>query len=98
MARAIPRSGEQGSVGRGIEEVEMPIWLWVTVGLVSFLALPLLVGLAVARILGTIGREVSELYEMETWSSMPPARALEDAGDEQPQEVATKRRRVIRLR
>ncbi|MBA3735806.1 MAG: hypothetical protein H0W90_11535 [Actinobacteria bacterium] len=76
----------------------MPISLWVTVGLVAFLALPLLVSLVVARILGTIGRQVSELYEMEAWSSTPPTRALEDAGDEQPQEVATKRRAVIRLR
>lgn len=76
----------------------MPMWVWIAIGLGSFFSLSIVVVFAVARILGTIGREVSELYEMETWSSMPPARALEDAGDEQPQEVATKRRRVIRLR
>lgn len=74
------------------------MWVWVAIGLGSFFSLSIVVGFAVARILGTIGRQISELHETEMWTSAAPTRALEDAGNEQPQEVATKRRAVIRLR
>jgi hypothetical protein len=53
----------------------MPMWVWIAIGLGSFLGLSLLVGLALARILGTIGRQISELYETEQWAMQPPTRA-----------------------
>jgi hypothetical protein len=39
----------------------MPVWVWIVIGVGSFLGLPLLVGFALAAILGTIGRQISEL-------------------------------------
>jgi hypothetical protein len=76
----------------------MSIWVWITIGAGSFLILSLLVGLAVAAILGNIGRRVSELYETEDWATAPPARALKDAGEPQPEDAKTTRGRVVRLR
>jgi hypothetical protein len=56
----------------------MPMWVWIAIGVGSFLVLSLLVGLALARILGTIARKTSELYENEVWSTLPPTRMSED--------------------
>jgi hypothetical protein len=72
----------------------MPYWAWIMVGVGSFLALSLLVGLAVAAVLGNISRRVSDLHETEAWALAPPRRALQDA---EPEE-AEKPHRVIRLR
>jgi hypothetical protein len=49
----------------------MPLWTWAVIGVTALLALSVLVGLAVGAILGSITREVSELLEMEPWSSAP---------------------------
>jgi hypothetical protein len=76
----------------------MSVWVWIAIGVGSLLVLSLFVGLAVAAVLGNIGRRVSELYETEDWVTAPPARALTDAGERQREEVKTKRGRVIRLR
>jgi hypothetical protein len=76
----------------------MSVWVWIAIGVGSLLVLSLFVGLAVAAVLGNIGRRVSELYETEGWATAPPARALPDAGERQREEVKTKRRRVVRLR
>ena len=48
--------------------------VWVAIGVGALIALSLLVGFALARVLGTIAREVSELYETEMWSTKPPTR------------------------
>jgi hypothetical protein len=53
----------------------MTLWAWIAVGAAAALGVSLLVGLAIAAVLGTIGREVGELVETESWSSAPPARA-----------------------
>jgi hypothetical protein len=63
----------------------MPVWVWIVVGLGSFLVLSLLVGLAVARILGTIGRRISELYEAEPWA-LPPTRPSKDVSEQRAEE------------
>jgi phosphate/sulfate permease len=70
------------------------LWDWIVVGIGSFLVLSLLVGLAVAAVLGSIGRKVSELYETEEWALAPLSRARRAA---EPKEQ-TKRDRVIRLK
>jgi hypothetical protein len=59
----------------------MSVWLWVTIGVSLFLVCSLFVRLALARVLGMIGRGISELYEAEEWAQAPPARALGDAED-----------------
>ena len=70
----------------------MPMWVWIVIGVGSFLGLSLLVGLALAAILGTIGRQISELHETDDWAMLPPARASKEVKEEQPEEQATSSR------
>jgi hypothetical protein len=59
----------------------MPMWLWILIGLGGFLALSLVVGFTVAAVLGTIGRQITELHseldEAEEWAMLPTGRASE---------------------
>ena len=55
---------------------QMPMWQWIVIGLGSFLGLSASAALALARILGVIGRKVSEIYETELWATLPPSRAV----------------------
>jgi hypothetical protein len=64
----------------------MAAWGWVLVGLGALIIVPTLVAVAVARILGRIANDVTELLEHEEWSSAPLTRTL-DAADE-PDEIA----------
>lgn len=50
--------------------------MWVDVAIAGgvFLALSVLLGLGVARILGLIGGEISDLYELDRWASWAPPR------------------------
>jgi len=65
----------------------MPMWVWIAIALGSFVVLSLIVGFAVARILGTIGRGISEFYETEDWATLPPTRAAKEVREEAPEEV-----------
>jgi hypothetical protein len=49
----------------------MSAWLWLIVGVAAFLAISVLVGLAIAAVLGHISREVSELLDSGPWTSAP---------------------------
>ena len=51
----------------------MSLWVWIVVVSGALLALSLLVGLALAAILGSISRELSELVELERWADAPLA-------------------------
>jgi hypothetical protein len=66
----------------------MPMWIWIVIGVGSFLGLSLLVGLGLAAILGTIGRQISELHETEDWAMLPPTRDSIEPKEQQPQEQA----------
>lgn len=55
----------------------MSVLVWIGVGLAGLLALSFLVGLAIARILGTIGDEIAQLLEREPWTSAPLTREME---------------------
>jgi hypothetical protein len=66
--------------------MEMPMWLWIVIGVGLFLSLSLLVGLGLAAILGTIGRQISELHEPDDWAMLPPTRASIEPKEQQPQE------------
>ncbi len=57
----------------------MTLWAWIAVGAAAALGASLLMGLAVGAVLGTIGRELGELVETESWGSAPPARARASA-------------------
>jgi hypothetical protein len=72
----------------------MPMWGWIAIGVGSFVGLSVLVGLALARILGTIGRQVADMYETEDWAMVPPNRAAQAAEEREPQQDAAKQRRV----
>jgi hypothetical protein len=64
----------------------MPMWVWIVIGMGSFLGLPLLVGLGLAAILGTIGRQISELHETDDWAMLPPTRDSIEPKEQQPRE------------
>jgi hypothetical protein len=66
----------------------MPMWVWIVIGVGSFFGLSLLVGLGLAAILGTIGRQISELHETEDWAMLPPTRDSIEPKEQQPQEQA----------
>ena len=55
----------------------MMVWTWIGVGVAGFLALSLLFGLAIARVLGSIGAEIAQLLEAEGWTSAPLTRDTE---------------------
>jgi hypothetical protein len=48
--------------------------MWIVIGLATALTLSVIAGLAVAAVLGTIGRSVSELLDLEAWTSAPLTR------------------------
>ena len=54
------------------------MWLWIGIGLGVFFGLSILIGLALAAMLGTISRGVTELhaelFEAEAWATRPPTR------------------------
>jgi len=76
----------------------MSLWVWIAVGVGSFLVLGLSAALAVGAVLGRIGRRVTELHETEEWMMAPPSRAAADTTEPQPEEAEATSGRVIRLR
>jgi uncharacterized protein YvpB len=63
------------------------MWQWIAIGFASFLALSASTAFALARILGLIGRNISELYEAEQWMTLPITRAQGDTGRQQRADV-----------
>jgi hypothetical protein len=59
----------------------MGVWGWVLVGVAGAIGLATVVAFAVARILGQIARDVTELLEHEEWSSAPLTRTLEEPSE-----------------
>jgi hypothetical protein len=59
----------------------MSIWTWVAVGGVALLVLPVVVALAVTRILGAITEDVSKALDQELWSSAPLMREFDGAAN-----------------
>ncbi len=73
------------------------MWVWIAIAFGSFVGPSVIVGFAVARILGTIGRGISEFYETEDWATLPPTRAAKEVREEAPEEVEEpKRANVMR--
>jgi hypothetical protein len=52
----------------------MTVWTWIEIGVAGALALSLFIGVATARILGAIGKDIAELLEVEPWTSAPLTR------------------------
>ncbi|MGZ4372292.1 MAG: hypothetical protein ACXVRQ_08880 [Gaiellaceae bacterium] len=61
----------------------MTVWIWIGVGAGGLLALSLLVGLAIAAILGHIGDEIAQIQEAEPWTLAPLTRDTVRSAEEQ---------------
>jgi hypothetical protein len=53
------------------------VMIWIVPGVVGLFASSLLIGFAIARILGTIGGEIAELLEADPWTSTQLTRETE---------------------
>ena len=60
----------------------MSIWVWVWVGGLALMTVPVLVALPVTRILAGIAEDVSRALDQELWSSAPLMREIGEAADE----------------
>jgi hypothetical protein len=74
----------------------MSVWAWVAIGAAALIGVPLVVGLAVARILGGIAEDALKAVDQELWSSAPVTREIEATEDDLSARRA--RRRVQRSR
>jgi hypothetical protein len=76
----------------------MSTWAWVGVGFGAFFLISVLLSLALAAILGRIGREASELFESVQWAQAPLTREQVEAKTKTASAVddQRKRRRVGR--
>ena len=52
----------------------MPVWAWIEIGAASVIALSIIASFALAAILGSISNEVSQLLEVDSYSSAPGKR------------------------
>jgi hypothetical protein len=62
----------------------MPMWVWIAIGVGCFLVLSLLAAFALTLILEAIARRMTEPYESEVWSTLPPARMSENVTQARP--------------
>jgi hypothetical protein len=69
----------------------MSVWAWVAVGVTAFLGMGIIVGFAVATILGRIAEDVLRLQDHEHWAAAPLTREAEPTDD---LEAARARRKV----
>jgi hypothetical protein len=69
----------------------MSVWVWVAVGVTAFLGMGIIVGFAVATILGRIAEDVLRLQDHEHWAAAPLTREAEPTDD---LEAARARRKV----
>ena len=62
------------------------MWVWIAIGVGSFLVVSLVAGLVIARVLGTIAMKISQLQETDEWAGLPPTRAKrEEPADGEPE-------------
>jgi len=71
------------------------VWLWLAIGAVSVAAFSLLVGLLVAKVLGSVGRSVTEVLEAEARTSAPLTQSREDAAVVVPKEDSRPRSTIV---
>jgi hypothetical protein len=57
------------------DKAYVPISMWIVLGVVVTFGVSASIGLALGRVLGSIGSELTDLLEAESWRSLPPARA-----------------------
>jgi hypothetical protein len=64
--------------------------MWILIGLAAAFTLSFVTGLAVAAVLGAIGRSVSEPLEFEPWASAPLTRGEHQASSATASRVASR--------
>jgi hypothetical protein len=69
----------------------MPVWAWIAIGASALIGVPLIVGLAVARILGGMAEDALRALDQELWSSAPATREIEAAADDLAARRASRR-------
>jgi hypothetical protein len=69
----------------------MSVWVLVAIGAVALVLVPVLVSLAVARILGQIAGDASRALDQELWSSAPLMREIDEAANELSERRARRR-------
>jgi hypothetical protein len=57
----------------------MSVWAWIGIGLGAAVGMSVLLGIVVARVLGSIAAEASRLLESEVWLVGPLSRQAEEA-------------------
>ena len=66
----------------------MVAWAWVVIGAATAIGVSLVVGLALARLLGDIADAASRLRDEVCWASAPLTRAMGPGVDEQRRRYA----------
>ena len=72
---------KQSPTGKG--QAKMVAWAWVVIGAATAIGVSLVVGLALARILGGIADAASRLRDEVYWASAPLTRAMGPGADDQ---------------
>ena len=65
----------------------MTWWLWVIAGTGIFVALSIVVAIAVAAVLGQIGSDVSQLFETDVWTDAPLRREEDEIEADRAEEA-----------
>jgi len=60
----------------------MTVWGWIAVAAGTLLGLSVVIGLVIARVLGSISSRLNHMFEEESWTSAPLTRAVEPPRDE----------------
>jgi hypothetical protein len=60
----------------------MTVWAWFGIGTIALLGLSLFAAIAMAKVLGTISEEVTQLLEEDPWTSAPLMRGIEPSVDD----------------
>jgi hypothetical protein len=60
----------------------MTMWGWIGVATAAFAGLSIVVGLVIARILGSISAGINQMLDEENWTSAPLTRAVEPPVDD----------------
>jgi hypothetical protein len=64
----------------------MPMWLWIVIGAGLWLGLSVVLGMGLARLIGTFERRASESHEPEEWAVRPPTRSSGDTAEQRESE------------
>jgi SepF-like predicted cell division protein (DUF552 family) len=71
----------------------MPMWVWIAIGLASWVGLSVLLGFGLARIFGAMTRTRISEREAEYWATLAPTSATREVKEQRP-ELAAKSSRL----